>query len=177
MSTIEPTTGTTLEILAPFLPYGIEVEMLWFPLDEDRHTLRGLDSKTALPVLLGDADQGKRCGLGACLPVLRSFADLCTPLPDGTVPAVEVAKMAIGSPHFVGYEKPNPRFSGDSLMVSFGVMSTPCLIVGNGKWSMGWADADGNLNPCLNQLDILDYLRRNHFAVGLSPDQYIKKDA
>ena len=94
--------GTTLEILAPYLPYGIEVAHAGWGRGvlSSIHAGRPSAGTEHLGRLVVDyktehGHANKLLSPADVLPVLRSFADLCTPLEDGTVPAVEVAKLAL----------------------------------------------------------------------------------
>lgn len=91
--------GTSLEVLAPYLPYGIEI----------RHRLsQGIGRPLTAAEIQANGiffDQTYYWPFAECLPVLRPFSALTTALEDGTVPAVEVIRACItGSDNFKDYE-------------------------------------------------------------------------
>ena len=161
---------TTLETLAPYLPYGIEVEAC--SPDGFRALFTGISDAmpNENPVhvrTVEDGFTGNSCWpYEDVTPVLFGFADLCTPLADGTVPAVEVAKLN-GRPPLLGeYDlRYNVSTRGEVIEVYINGAFRGTLLEEwetTGKWAT---------------LKVVTYLRRNHFAVGLSADQYIRKGA
>lgn len=113
MLTRDTTQGTTLEILAPYLPYGIEVEVK----DVRREGHLVLGTELVRGVLIGITNdplerEGRQKQEVAyspyekrwlwrwaypemITPVLRPFSALVTPLEDGTIPALIVAALAM----------------------------------------------------------------------------------
>jgi hypothetical protein len=175
--------GTTLEILAPYLPYGIEVETQ----RDGRGTLRWLSEDAAKVELSRFEPNPMRWRfLLEIKPVLRPFSHLATPLPDGTVPAVEVARLAVGlrlkshrpeqwswssvQARFYKRHKTNQPYLSIFYPLSSGMMS-PILEV-----TEDWVFTQSN--DCgFDAAVLLDYLRSQHFAVGLEPHQFIAKAA
>ena len=160
----ETTTGTTLEILAPYLPYGIDVQIMDAYQPNTRRQLASLFYDTRAHVHKMSTD-GSRIELGnlaididRLLPVLRSFADLCTPLADGTVPTVEIRKLW-------GLQ----AMDGDTEQEYNGMVLRILQGQEIGKYAMS---IEVTFDDIANALD---YLRRHHFAVGLEPHQYIRK--
>jgi hypothetical protein len=122
MATTPETSGTTLEVLAPYLPYGIEVEVK----DVRREGHLVLGTELVRGVLIGiTTDPLEREGRqkqevaysphekrwlwrwaypDMITPILRPFSQLCDPLPDGTVALWELGRLiiqeAIGSDYF-----------------------------------------------------------------------------
>ena len=170
---------TTIEILAPYLPYDVEVET-----PSGRMKVFAMDKWSISATYSKGGTTGFEVGYGEILPVLFGFADLCTPLADGTVPAVEVAKMMIRrvccTQQISRYElhpqtdgvvvyayEPVP-FQDERIYAKAFITDSDGLLV-HGKRSESW--------PVENLFKAIDYLRRNHFAVGLTAEQYIRKQA
>lgn len=157
------TQGTSIAVLAPYLPYGIEMAWVEAPYDMlgKGHCLCSLSSWEGHEVAIGHRAASGMFDWWSyknVLPVLRSFADLCTPLADGTVPAVQM--VAIGSPHLKAI---TAAIEGeDEIHVKAG--GGHCARLFKNDFEAG---AMG-----LNQAT---YLRSQHFAVGLEPHQYIRK--
>jgi hypothetical protein len=177
---------TTLEILAPYLPYGIEVEAC--SPDGFRALFTGISDALPEenPVHVRTVEDGWTSN--SCWPyedvkpVLRSFADLCTPLEDGTVPAIEVAKLAtwvpaeLEQPHYLwlssGAEHDEDEYGNEYVCVRLCKLNGPNdLLYIFSHWDIVTP------NGFSNQFCVFDYLRSKHFAVGLTPEQYIRKDA
>jgi hypothetical protein len=164
-----------LETLAPYLPYGIDI---FHPATGRTGWLRGLPATyegQELPLadveFYADVDAKAEGGgdLLECaskiLPVLYSFEDLATEitLADGrrVVPAVEVAKLECE------VELADAEFQ----------METEYYICARAKgrsWEM-WHGAQwfigGGMRACTAA-----WLRAAHFAVGLAPTQYKRKE-
>ncbi len=159
--------GTTIEILAPYLPYGIEIQHQGWG---GRHVLTGLVTGEYAE----GAAQAKGAGdvrLGYVLPVLYDFSDLCTTLPDGTVPAVEVARLALGGEaEDIDWNTVKARPTNEEGTQSIDVVSI------DGEDDYEWSlvtisntfdtDCDGNFT--VNHVAIIDYLRRNLFALPVN---------
>ena len=168
-------TGTTLEVLAPYLPHGVELMQII----DGVPTARRWPILTALQwkgsnLLHREPDDSVRLGqhevyspASQFLPVLRPFSALCDPLPDGTVPAVEVAKIQWpyykttrattqpdGQIHLWALSQDD---EGDAYEARFIYLAEKDFL----NNSFGWRAAN--------------YLRSQHFAVGLEPHQFIEK--
>lgn len=107
---------------------------------------------------------------GKILPVLYGFEDLATEivLADGrrVVPAVEVAKLGGGHKNIDGAEFIRDIFGNTILsLTSYGKHMWS-------EWSHNFAKADIGY-----PLEKISWLRAAHFAVGLRPDQYHRKQA
>lgn len=199
MSQTPQQQGTTLEILAPYLPYGIEVEYTeQVPIDEASdgsliYEPTSIHQKLAgilahgTAILLGNVDYfGEYDGddeapLSSLLPVLRPFSQLCEPLPDGTVPAVEVAKLVMQANRPEG-RTPIASYGLPVLMQDGQVVSVNChrdtsytleLLVDT-TWAVCTV-YDFGIVYAHNMLAAHSYLRSKHFAVGLEPGQFIPK--
>lgn len=175
--------STTLEILAPYLPYGIPVWCKELP-DNGHYSLIGLAPEFGLQ--FGDCARIARVTddsicewlpVGDLMPVLRSFADLCTPLPDGTVPAEKLFEMAYElSPQMLA--RCDTKYTAS--FETAGILSVKRF--GFGSWELRFYSdwqfqrmVDGIGRFAHHPVAIIDYLRSNHFAVGLTPDQFIQK--
>lgn len=182
-------TGTSLEVLAPYLPYGIEVQDI-DGFEGDRHTLRGIDFGADYPILLGSspeededsADIGYRPH--ALLPILRPFSALCTPLEGGEVPAVEVAKL---------FNPDSPKLQHGWHLATASKMRGEVWV----RWPILEIEEDGSDGEqywgelrilsnyqCIEEAEdgpkvydhrATDYFRSKHFAVGLTPFDFIAK--
>lgn len=175
--------STTLEILAPYLPYGIEVE---YHGGGTRHLLNGLnfDGNQTWFAATKSFNGWVEFGLPNLLPVLRSFADLCTPLADGTVPAREVGRIVLENKQPFGR---TIDFPSNGVFMQSGSARVNAFLVDRDSNNVGAVqllidhnydieieDHSGALRHG-NLIAAYDYLRRNHFAVGLTADQYIPK--
>jgi hypothetical protein len=152
--------GTSLEVLAPYLPYGIEVENKY----AGRGTLAGLHTKGAL-ALYPRVKEPEMSAYPNLLPVLLPFSALCTPLEDDTVPAVEVAKLASGWRESMGCPEPKVMFSTFGNPVFVQVDSEHVRIYESGH--VEYRDSDKHY-PVYNQAAIVDYFRSKHFALPVN---------
>jgi hypothetical protein len=156
-----------LETLAPYLPYGIDI---FHPATGRTGWLRGLPATyegQGLPLadveFYADAEAKAEGGgdLLECaskiLPVLYSYEDLDTEitLADGrrVVPAVEVAKL---------WDMNGPSGTGKALEMLNGDYI--------GRYSLSVELQFGDIQ------NAAAYLRSLHFAVGLAPTQYKRKE-
>lgn len=158
--------GTTIEILAPYLPYSIEVEH-----NADVFGGRGREVLEGLNAFNGWAALSKS---GGCppknfLPVLWAFPDLCTPLEDGTTPAIEVAKLAFD----LADATQNVRDKFDAAQVSWQIDGALFIKVGGAgfrikpNWNVSFY-VNGHHHSPENQAAIIDYLRSKHFATPVN---------
>lgn len=179
------TTGTSLEILAPYLPYGIEVEVIEpYGFAGERYKVWGIDMRREFPVLCDNDEKKTEYAFFGLLPRLLPFAALCTPLDDGTVPAVEVAKLLLNdwAGEYIYTPVPNKMGVGTGFSVH---VFTYHPEVGQAilrrisftpDWNwLSFIKWDGVLDHLENIPQAIDYLRRNHFAVGLKPSDYLPK--
>lgn len=155
-----PVVGSTVQLLTPFLSYRIDVLVAY---GNDRPAERAL----LLGALLADGRQGelvrvkfysdgKRRWVDPkhVRPVLRSFADLLIPLPDDSIPAVEVVRNLYPREVNLTAELVHNWIeikSDRTLLYYFWQADLPAS-----KLSL-WA---------------AEYLRRHRFAVGLQADQF-----
>ena len=168
---------TTIEILAPYLPYDVEVET-----PSGRMKVFAMDKWSISATYPKGDNTGFEVGYDEISPVLFGFADLCTPLADGTVPAVEAIRLAFGWPksfyidrfiarHAVALDEQYVRIE------SFPSNSGGWIRLDNEHASWLFDGFDMPNHKVVNPLAAHAYLRRNHFAVGLTSDQYIRKQA
>lgn len=176
--------STTLEILAPYLPYGIRVASQWT--DGSNNTtgvLLGIDMSVESPVIWTAGENAFRSSCANVLPVLRAFADLCTPLEDGTVPAREFAKLCLGDE--VGWKKGYAHYQPKDEDEEYGDCEETVEVGGDDKWEPDnrievtiypdWTWYGHGRNENCAPAAAIDYLRSKHFAVGLEPHQFIRK--
>jgi len=184
------TQGTSIEVLAPYLPYGIELQTVWTDGSENmRCVFRGWRHKDLSPYridatyILGDGEDKWEAGISLepskALPVLRSFADLCSPLPDGTIAVVELAKFLVADSDDdlsllrATHWKKNRYIKKEHISVSF-----PLSAGHSRNYLMIYSDwffYPGVRHTAFNYAAAINYLRSQHFAVGLEPHQYICK--
>lgn len=190
-TTPNATRGTSLAVLAPYLPYGIEL-----------HTPR-------VPGLLIGLNGGRfQCPVETCqpegpsesilrglfsydyaevLPILRPFSQLCDPLPDGFIPALVVASYLTNdwAARYRLEVRPGNLdcihvdvFEQAGYMDEEEVQVYVVNLYSDWNWDVLRCDEEGECyESCHNPADAIDYLRRNHFAVNLDPIQYIEKPA
>lgn len=169
----ETKKGASLELLALYLPYGIELEMLWFPLDEDRHRLSGLDGEKIL------LSEGKACSPNACLPVLRPFRHITKRFSDGKIPLVEVARLALNS-NYAPTRRMYQLFDFKQSRIPHPYPDAAYVYVDHRRLCEHTVKVDKDFNTtvsvrssirahdCWNQVAIIDYLRSQHFALPVN---------
>jgi len=198
MLTRDTQQGTTLEILAPYLPYGIEVEWEGGG-KKKRATVRGIDNvfrharHRLVPVVHlvhGDQPAGA-LSPEWCLPVLRPFSALVTPLEDGTVPARRIAEMALEVPDWLdqpelNWDKLTAIVDEDDQGLEHLIVTVPEVArLAQPVMLYMWTDGTVHVHngPHGNQLAIFDQLRAWHFALPVNGRplvegvDYIAKDA
>jgi hypothetical protein len=163
MATTPVTNGTTLEVLAPYLPYGIEIQVKtgWGGgLDVMTGTFAGLNPRERDPVKLEMFNQGgiktffSDWELANCLPILRPFSALTTPLPDGSIPAVEVAKRMV-----TRFGRETVDWTSATVYWNNGIA---CVDFRDGGELFIWPDLRGL------EIEAIDYLRSKHFALSVN---------
>jgi hypothetical protein len=178
MLTREETAGTNLALLQAY-PLGTLEVLVSF--DHRQPSMRGVvglliglrneDNEQIGTVMTGSeaADDLCRTGVPVSLlkPILRPFSQLCTPLEDGTIPAVEVAKMILdlNDQHcedwYLGSLDATldlDGFIGDCVV--FDSAGSILLTIYN-DWLIG---ADDTLVP----VEAYDCLRSKHFALPVN---------
>lgn len=149
---------TPLEILTPYLPYGIDVQVQYedgHPAQTGRLEMLGAVGEGAAKVRYADGF-ARWENLPAVKPVLKSFSALVEPLEDGTVPLYEYVR-------FMWTKETDMRHAiyGDIIEVHG---STALYMAKRSDFEAGRMHGLGTA-----------YLRRHHFAVGLAPDQFVEK--
>jgi len=170
------TQGTSLEILAPYLPYGIEIQNS----QGKRSRLIRLDINDRAESIVVEA--GYVGDPSLALPVLRPFSHLCHQLPDGTVPACVLAQLVVADDVLLqdatavlddgDYdEDTDTEYAPDAIYVSakdeFTGERVEVTIYSD------WSCDQITYAPAA----YINYLRSQHFAVGLEPHQYVEKTA
>lgn len=159
-------TGTTLAIMQAYPLGTLEVEFNLFGKTQ-RGLITGLSTTTAT---VDNSVSGSHEGF---MPVLRPFSALCTPLEDGPVPALEVAKLIAGDA-----EWSIVKFSKGRVIVLEDRRGNECVIKDMVSPAIGWTFdvyAGCTHQSLLDVCGAYDYLRSKHFAVGLEPGQFIPK--
>lgn len=179
---------STLEILAHYLPYGIRVASQWGDgSDNTTGILLGIATTAERPVIWADGKANYTSSYANVLPVLRSFADLCTPLEDGTVPAVEFAKLCLGDE--VGWKKEyahyDPKEEEEEEDYDSHLSEEVVNVGGKDEWEPDnrisftiypdWTWYGHGRHENYAPAAAIDYLRSKHFAVGLMAGEYIRK--
>jgi hypothetical protein len=167
--------GTTLEVLAPYLPYGVEVEVTadpgnWYGGRGPLFRLGWPYNEKLSPMAIVSLPQNKAAvvPISHMLPVLKPFNALCHPLPDGTIPAVALAYMIFGG--MVG--------DGDEVHAGFDHFGNVVVAAGAVRVMSITPDwlfcpEDGNHAGPAEYRKLLEW----HFAVGLEPSQFIEAGA
>ncbi len=165
--------GTSLEVLAPYFPYGLTVQNIH-------------NSKCGLVTCLDTECANVRISernyaawrFASILPLLRPFSQLTEPLPDGTVPAVEVAKILLAHQHDVldhRYEAASVRARESKRALRWIEVTVPGR---NDNLDVSiYSDYSlENEDRGVDTADVLavaDYLRSKHFAINLQAHQYL----
>lgn len=171
MSQTQQQQGTTLEACAPYFLHCLDVLVEDSP---ELHRVLGWQDDELLIAPLSDLSECAAIHPRHCKPVLRPFSQLCEPLSDGTVPLLSIMKLAL--PNAEGWGPIRKTSEGEFYVhARIGNQHVKCWITD--EWDVqlyGW----GSYEPFVkNQAAILDYLRSQHFAVGLEALQYIAKSA
>lgn len=178
--------GTTLEILLAYRPglkcqhrAGVDCEVIGFDFREENSVM--------VESLQGGKWEASWVNPIDLTPCLLAFEDLCTPLADGTVPAIEVARLAMSLGPDAGpfaadypytYQFGVREFTGSGARVRYTHEGTMILIYINTAFRVSIDSQDGGRHDQPdNYVGIINYLRSKHFAVGLTPDQFIRKTA
>jgi len=180
MSQTPQQQGTTLQILAPYLPYGIEVE--WESGNKKKRATMsclGHSWRYSPPRIVPTVDlvrDNQPVGILLvtwCLPVLRPFPQLCEPLPDGTVPAVEVAKILIGgSDEEYTYETCKLPFTKGITVLAHIDDELVYQLDLQPDWDWWLSDLLAQANheeiTVRHPAEAIDYLRSQHFALPVN---------
>lgn len=184
-------TGTTLEILQGYFAHKIEVDVRYADVpDVDRGHLVSLrlddpsvevqfpaPGKFPFPFVQVHIQPSE------CLPVLYAFEDLIKQMPDGTVPAVTLAKLIFQEEDYTYVAmlytaKENGGVAKVEVIVSEnGSNDYQTLVVYEG-WGLSsyYTDEDGAEEVSSVSTDgAWDILRSMHIAVNLEPHQFIRK--
>jgi len=179
--------ATTLSLLQAYPLGTLEVEMHETSLNAQRTelvytsigrgTVIGLESTLQGNVVGHYAKVQYDNGDGSChvstlTPYLKSFDQLCAPLADGTVPAVEVAKLAVWVPseleqpeylwQYSGAEHDEDEYGNEYIAVRLCKVGGPNdLLYIFSHWDIITP------NGFSNQPQVFDYLKANHFALPL----------
>lgn len=157
--------GTSLEVLAAYLPYGIEVDLL--RPRPYRAKLIALGQPRNYKCLYLDGHDPALL-LADCLPVLRPFSQLATPLEDGTVPAaIDFVRSFVTDQYGMDWSEAHidKVYENGDIMVSIPDRH-PTRYDHYYVLHADWAGLP---------LEAYAWLIKNHFAVGLQPHQYIEK--
>jgi hypothetical protein len=161
MGTTQKVVGTSLEVLAPYLPYGIEIKHLLF---EGRSIILQPGDLHHDAIYFEDMWEWQ---LSECLPVLRPFSALATPLEDGTAPAaIEFARSFVTDQHGMLWSEAriDKVYENGDLMLHIPDRHPTRY----DHYYVLHADWSGL------PLEAYGWLVKNHFAVGLEPHQFIE---
>ena len=179
----------TMSLLAFYWPYGVDVlatqhegtprrgRLVQMSLGEDEVHIRRDWAR-------GHGTTSVK--LTSCRLVLREFKDLLTPLPGGTIPAVELARIYFGSRLPEAYTitttfyeaEPNGP-DGKPCPAQFGVCfqddgpgEGPDLdFYIRADWT--WHGGPGDQENQLSRINLITYLWWRHFAFQLRPEWYV----
>jgi hypothetical protein len=174
--------GTTLEVLQNYLFADIDLEYIaqsdTFGLNEGERgrmiSLNAIDSHRVRVKLV----DGSRVWLPVekFLPVLKSFDQLCTPLSTGEVPAVEVAKIILEAEQEWRNDGPidwagvTAEYDGAEITIWLHGRAEQLLAIWP-QWELQeFREAARPWHAAY------DYLRSKHFAVGLTSQDFIRKE-
>lgn len=189
---------TTLQTLAPYLPYGIEVEVgrfnqhpypADFPARNKRGIMQGINGPVeccrAVLKMHNAGSPGNHTflySLEELTPVLRPLSHLCLLLDYKDTPAIEVAKLALWVPDYL--DQPTYEWGTADVHLDEDEQGNEFVYV---AVHSNWQDQphvihifqDWNVTTdsghITNQVAIIDYLRSRHFAVGLKAGEFIEK--
>jgi len=158
--------GTSLEVLAPYLPYGIQLAINIYEPEEPQ--LRGelivLDADGSCSVRYRGCSTNSAVLFGEALPVLRPFSQLVEPLPDGTPLVDKLAEILFGDAL-----EPNCELgAGFDWFGNYVATANGVLLF---SISLYWHIQCANDLPA--GFEAYDYLRSQHFAVGLQSSQFL----
>lgn len=176
---------TTVGLLAPFLDYAIELEYEGHTTGNKYRAI--MESLNARYDSVGTSASNMTAPPICFMPVLYSFDDLSRPLPDGRVPLIELAAFLTSlSPN----EPIRHRFSTAEITAhtqGYLTVEWDCVELDNDglegeqyscrvRVDTNWLiSEDTEEGPEPAPLEAYDFLRSLHFAVGLQPEQYIRK--
>jgi hypothetical protein len=157
--------STTIETLAPYLPYGVEVDT-----EEGRMQIAGVWLAGGHELTCTDLEFGHDYTYAPehVTPVLWDFADLCTPLPDGTVPLIELAVSALKAPRrdsMTFFTRTGPGWAELRMFWLHGTensYSETLVLYEDGRLKLYHGNDEGAMS--LPAEAILAELRRRHFA-------------
>jgi len=148
-----------LKDLAHYLPYGLKVT---FESDEHKHHLVGLNIYDRGCMLISSFNDSGDAKISDCKPLFLPISALTEQLPDGSIPIVELAKIA--GLNFIKI---------DSIQITNGwiqIHSQPKDSFYRFVYDMNTNGfryyIDGNLYHVKNQLQLFEYLYANHFWLG-----------
>lgn len=158
-------TGTTLEVCNPYFQYGLEGKIE--DVEDSLYRVIGWMDDELWVAPVEDLSEQFSINPRHFLPVLLPFSALTTALEDGTVPAIEVARLLGRAPLLGDYELRYHPTAGIGETASIEVYidgTNRGRLVDEWEATGAWAI-----------LKVAAYLRSKHFAVGLEAHQYIPK--
>jgi hypothetical protein len=176
MAASPQTYGIATALLAPFLPYGIQVEHYTTAYGGMviRDVLQALDATT------GRLQLSQSVGLTSrdVLPVLRTFKQLDQPLDTGENVLREIALLAFGWrwPTADSHILPEKEFVFERVenmeVGAVAVFDENLYFHIGPTWDMQLV-RNGQAEACLNQAAIKRFLVERHFAYGMPADSFI----
>lgn len=172
--------GTSLEVLAPYLPFGIELAHVEYPNEDLNYQLKSLSVWPEYQIAIGHPASSAFEWIEAkhVLPVLRPFSQLVEPLPDGTIPAELLFEMAFEHNYTAGLPigVPNPAYAEcefTAQIMAGGMLSAKRFGFGDCELRIypDWQFArkvDGILRWAHHPSAIVDKLRSWHFALPVN---------
>ncbi len=139
--------------LAPYLPYGLKWK---FDGEDFTHDIVGLDITNRGVKLVSPYNDYGDCEISSGKPLLLPMSSLYTEMEDGTVPIVELAKIAFPKNKFE-LNRSGCWFGAEKFIYSEATNSFRTLHEDGGCFSQG--------SEVINQLTLFTYLFPHHFDV------------
>ena len=175
----------TMSLLAFYWPYGVDVLATFHNGITRRGQLVSMTLGKDLVHIRRDWAEGRgtiSVALAGCRLVLREFKDLLTPLPDETIPAVELAKIYFGrrlpetytvTTTFYEAEPAGPGDEGGPAQIRVrlrGENSCQDFYIRADWW---WHGGPDDKEAPASRINLIAYLWWRHFAFQMDPAWYV----
>jgi len=151
-----------LKTLCNGLLYGMQLKLsngIFMPNENEKPILKDADATLTFD-LLADITSGKFDSIGRFIPMLRKL-DLTKPLEDGSVPIVELFKIAFPLDNINASECEFLKLDEKDLMVKFNGHNFAYSVIYN-----SFVCFKGFQNKNVpNQKDLFEYLKSKHFNI------------
>ena len=143
--------------IAPYLPYGLKVIY-----EGHVKEVHGLMNEEIYIEYNGIGTDMSGKELFEIKPLFLPLSALTEQLPDGTIPIVELAKMALTYPIEIDVYKFEKQYVDGEFIVAESENSMRLIFDGKSFWMQ---NGYGNIAIANNQLQLFEYLFSNHFDV------------